>query len=65
MQGRSRRGYSHPGWQEVAVKEAEWTFLMGIIIKDNLNEIESILIQQMLHARTGEKKMPPGFWKRE
>ena len=47
------RSTSHPGWEEVAVKEAAWT---SLIIQDNLNELGCIVVQQMVKARPGKNK---------
>ena len=41
---------SHPNWQEVSIKESEWTVLPDFII-DSLSEMDCLMMQQM--AQTG------------
>ena len=45
---------SHPSWQEAA-EEAKWTVLMQIM-KDNLKEMDCVMIQQMLQAQASKNK---------
>ena len=45
----------HPNWQDVSIKETEWTVLLEII-KDILSEMDSLIVQQMTQARATKKK---------
>ena len=38
---------THPTWQEVAIKESEWTSQVRVI-EANLNEIYCIMVQLMI-----------------
>ena len=44
---------AHPGQQEVAIEEAEWTTLIQVI-KEHLNDMDCIMIQQMTERKKGE-----------
>ena len=38
-----------PNWKDVSIKEPEWTVLMEII-KDNLSEMDCLMMKQMAQA---------------
>ena len=42
-------------WQKVAIKEPERTVLLQII-NDNINDMDCVMIQQMMQARTSMHK---------
>ena len=46
---------THPNWQQAAVNAPEWTVLMQIL-KDVQNEMDCVMVQQMLQARTNKNK---------
>ena len=47
--------YSHLRWSSVQIKDEEWTLLMHII-KENVNDMDCTMMQQMIDARPGKKR---------
>ena len=48
------RHTAHPGWQEVAIREAERTSVMQLI-EASIDEMGSIMVQKRIEARPGMK----------
>ena len=44
-----------PNWQHAVIEEPEWKLLM-YIIRDDLNEMDCVMIQQTLQSRTSQNK---------
>ena len=55
---------SHPNWQEVSIREPEWTVLVEIT-KHNHSEMDCLMIQQMAQARASKENRGEGEVRRE
>ena len=50
-----RKPETYPGWQDVPIKDGEWSTLMHII-KEHLKEMDYIMVQHMSWSRTSKNK---------
>ena len=44
---------SRPHWHEAVIKQQQWTVLV-LILKDNLQEMDCVMIHQMLQAKASK-----------